>query len=246
MSRDAFVHKVLLAADRHLAPVRPRRVLLTAGRHLSEGQIGVLRTVVGAVEEGRLLAQSKASVPNLADRFALFGEAVRRTRGTAPLYLEFGVYRGRTLRWWSEHLSAPGAHLVGFDSFRGLPERWRGDAPQGTFEVQAPPRIDDPRVSFVVGWFKDTLAGWRPPEHDQLVVNVDCDLYSSTASVLGWLDPYLRPGTLVYFDDLIDREDELRAFREWTESLGGRVRPVAMARWGRHLLVEVGGPAQDA
>ena len=38
------------------------------------------------------------------------GEAQR------PVYLEFGVYKGRSMRWWSSHLTQDGAKLVGFDS----------------------------------------------------------------------------------------------------------------------------------
>ncbi len=40
-------------------------------------------------------------------------------------YLEFGVFRGETLRAWSRLNSNPGSRLFGFDSFEGLPEDWR-------------------------------------------------------------------------------------------------------------------------
>ncbi|MCX2715910.1 hypothetical protein [Mycolicibacterium sp. J2] len=59
------------------------------------------------------------------DKWALFSMALQRLNGNAPLYLEFGVFEGRSMRWWSEHLTMPGAALVGFDSFEGLPENWR-------------------------------------------------------------------------------------------------------------------------
>jgi hypothetical protein len=154
------------------------------------------------------------------------------------LYLEFGVYRGRTLTWWSQHLTMSTARLVGFDSFEGLPEDWQHDVPKGWFNVGAPPVLDDPRVSLVAGWFDQTLPGWELPEHDQLIVNIDCDLYSSTSCVLRWLTPHLRPGSLVYFDDLLDPDDELRALREWIHTPDSRAIPVAMARWGQHMLFE--------
>lgn len=234
-------YRVLTSAERGLAPLRPRRALIAAGRHLSDSGIGALRTAVGAIEEGQWLSHYPDPVPNRPDRFAVFQAALERVSGKRPLYLEFGVYRGRTLRWWAEHLQNPKARFVGFDSFEGLPEDWRADAPRGEFKVGGPPSIDDPRVSFVVGWFEETLASWEPPAHDQLIVNVDCDLYSSAARVLRWLQPHLRPGSLVYFDDLIDPQDEFRAYREWVEEQTEVVRPLAMARWGRHLLLEVGG-----
>ena len=38
------------------------------------------------------------------------------------LYLEFGVFRGRTIRYWSRKLRHPETRLHGFDSFEGLPD----------------------------------------------------------------------------------------------------------------------------
>ncbi len=234
-----LTRRMLLAAEKRLAPVLPRRALLALGRRMTLAHLCRLRIALGALEQGHWLADATTAVPNLPDRFAVFAEALRRTRGARPLYLEFGVYRGRTLRWWSQHLTLPTARLVGFDSFEGLPEDWRFDASRGWFDPGGLPRFDDPRVSLVAGWFEQTLPGWGPPDHDQLIVNVDCDLYASAACVLNWLEPHLRLGTLVYFDDLLDRDDELRAVREWAARHGPGVAPVAMARWGQHLLFEV-------
>lgn len=222
-----------------LSPVQPRRALLEIGKHLSARGITRATLALGALEQGRWLAASHVKVPNVADRFAVFDEAIARIQGVRPLYLEFGVYRGRTLRYWARHLRAPEARFVGFDSFQGLPEDWELGAERGTFSVGKPPEIDDPRVSFVVGWFDQTVQGWEPPEHDQLVVNVDCDLYSSTKLVLDWVTPRLRRGDLVYFDDLLGRDHEWRALQEWLDGVGRSAEPRAMARWGQHMLFEM-------
>lgn len=234
---------VLRRMAKSLAPVQPRRALVTAGRHLSERALTRVATTLGGLEQGRWLASVPGTVPNLPDRFALFDEAVQRIGGSRPLYLEFGVFRGRTLRYWAKRLTAPDARFVGFDSFEGLPEDWQPDAQRGSFAVGTPPTIDDPRVSFQVGWFDQTLPGWQPPDHDQLIVNVDCDLYSSTRCVLDWLEPHLRPGTLVYFDDLFNRDHQWRALMEWLDAERATpqltIEPVAMARWGHHLLFQV-------
>ena len=223
---------------RRLHPVQPRRLLVAAGRQLSPRHLTGLRTALGALEQGSWMRGLELRVPNRGDRFAVFAEIVERLRSPRPLYLEFGVHEGRTLRWWSEHLSAPGARLIGFDSFDGLPGDWHPDAPAGSFATGVVPRIDDPRVEIVPGWFSDTLPGRALPPHDELVVNVDCDLYSSTREVLDWLEPHLRPGTLVYFDDLFDHDAELRAVWEWVDAHPETVRPLSMARWGQHLLLE--------
>ncbi len=239
-SRDA-----LRRLAKSLAPLQPRRALVAIGGRLSSEAITRLANALGGLEQGRWLADTRSHVPNLPDRFAVFDEAIRRVRGSQPLYLEFGVYRGRTLRYWTAKLSSPSARFVGFDSFQGLPEDWQANAQAGSFSVGSPPAIDDPRVSFVVGWFDETLRSYEPPSHDQLIVNLDCDLYSSTRRVLEWLTPHLRPGTLVYFDDLFNRDHQWRALREWLDGGGSAALPVAMARWGHHLLFEVpfSGPA---
>lgn len=209
------------------------------GRHLSANALTRLTNALGGLEQGRWFADAGRRVPNLSDRFAVFDEAIQRVQGARPLYLEFGVYRGRTIRYWASHLSSPEARFVGFDSFEGLPEDWQPNAQAGSFSVGKTPEVDDARVSFVVGWFDKTLPGYEPPAHDQLIVNVDCDLYSSTRCVLDWLTPRLRPGTLVYFDDLFNRDHQWRALQEWLGRGGEVVRPLAMARWGHHLLFEV-------
>ena len=104
------------------------------------------------------------------------------------------------MRWWSQHLRQSGATLVGFDSFEGLPEDWRPDIPTGYFATSGtPPEIDDPRVFFVKGLFNETLPAYRMPEHDQLIVNIDCDLYSSAATVLSWLRAASSPRDATLF-----------------------------------------------
>jgi hypothetical protein len=217
-----------------------RRTLLRAGRRLSAKAQADLRAALGYLEIGawlRSLPGSPRPVRYHLDT-DLFAEAVRRVTGERPLYLEFGVFEGRSMRWWSEHLQQPGARLVGFDSFQGLPEDWRPGMDRGHFSVDGVPAVDDPRVSFVKGWFDETLPSFQLPEHDQLVVNVDCDLYSSADTVLRTIEPHLVPGTLIYFDELPDRDHEWRAFTESLARTGQHVRPIGYARGGVHWLFE--------
>jgi hypothetical protein len=200
-----------------------------------------MRSALGYLEIGAL---SHRLAPDTSpargpDRFAVFEQALEHVHGAAPLYLEFGVFEGETMRWWSRHLTQPGARLVGFDSFEGLPEAWRPGFDTGTFDTGGPPAVDDERVEFVTGWFSETLPGFTPPPHDQLIVNVDCDLYASAATVLGWAAPHLLPGSLLYFDELADRDHELRALQELLGTTGLRLHPLAMGGGGSHFLFGV-------
>lgn len=214
-----------------------RHALLRLGGRASGKQLANLRNVLSYLEIGHWL---DGNLPRrVTDDFALFEIACRRVSGHRPLYLEFGVFEGRSLRWWAQHLTQPEARLVGFDSFEGLPVDWRPGLQAGHFRTAGPPSIDDARVTFEVGWFDKTIPQFAFPDHDQLIVNVDCDLYASAAEALRGVEPYLRPGSLIYLDELPDRDHELRAFNELRERTSLELRPVAFARGGLHWLFEV-------
>lgn len=212
--------------------------LLRLGRRCPPRLRADLRAATAYLELGGwLAAQPGAPQPARFDtKDDLFAEAVRHVTGERPLYLEFGVWQGASLSWWSRHLRQPGARLVGFDSFEGLPEHWRPGQGKGHFATAGPPTIDDDRVSFQVGWFDSTLPAYDVPAHDSLVVTIDCDLYSSTATVLTALEPHLRPGTLLYFDELPDPDHELRALLEHLARTGRRIEPLGVAGGGLHWL----------
>lgn len=173
------------------------------------------------------------------DRYDLFREALKHVTGASPLYLEFGVYQGDTLRWWCENVSSPGARFVGFDSFEGLPEDWHEHAKAGLFAVDTIPEPPDDRASFEVGWFDQTVPGFTLPPHDQLIVNIDSDLYSSAVLVLTEMEPHLVPGTLIYFDELSDINHELKAWREFLARTSLKVEALGMATGGTNWLFRV-------
>jgi hypothetical protein len=147
------------------------------------------------------------------------------------LYLEFGVYKGNSMRWWSRTLTNPESHLHGFDSFEGLPEAFDdagGKYAKGWFSTSGNiPQIDDPRVKFFTGWFDQTLPTYQLPEYDVLVITLDADLYSSTIYVLHQLRPYIKAGTYVYFDDMSRPDHEPRAMDEFMQETGLKFRPLA-------------------
>jgi hypothetical protein len=220
---------------------RIKEAVLTVGRHLDDRQLAHLRSVLGYLEIGALVERLGigGEVPSLPARTDVFARALREVRGEQPLYLEFGVFEGATMRWWSQHLTQPSARLVGFDSFVGLPEEWRPGYDAGAFDTPGPPEIGDARVSFVQGWFAETLPAFVLPPHDQLIVNVDCDLYSSAATVLTWVEPHLAAGSLLYFDELSDHDHELRALEELRARGAVDLVPLALGGGGTHALFRV-------
>lgn len=145
-------------------------------------------------------------------------------------YLEFGVYRGESLRLWLSGISHPDSRFVGFDTFTGLPERWRPTEVAGHFNANgATPDIKDPRCSFEVGLFQDTLPAFvaRNDLSGRLVVNLDADMFTSTLFVLTTLAPFLKSRDLIFFDEFSCPLDEFRAFEEFVRSF--RVKYEAIA-----------------
>ena len=143
-------------------------------------------------------------------------------------YFEFGCYNGDTLvdfvnvlkaqypsgfpRYWDIHV---------FDSFEGLPPTtstadihpYAGEGSyksEGAAAVQS--RILDlgfpaAKLSLYEGFYEDTLTeSLRTRLQERGVVasfvNVDCDYYSSTKTVLDWIEPLLIDGSIIYFDDI--------------------------------------------
>ena len=174
----------------------------------------------------------------IRDRASYF-QAVRDLTGGAaqPLtFLEFGVYQGDSLRQWAALNTHPNSRFIGFDSFVGLPERWRR-RPAGYFDCQgAPPAIADPRVSFVKGWFNRTLPtaldGLLPlPATHRLLVHLDADLYSAALYCLTTLSARIGPFA-VMFDEF--GAGEGRALRDLLAAHGGTFEPQLGLKRHRH------------
>ncbi len=154
-------------------------------------------------------------------RYDLYQYVIDRELDSQDIdYLEFGVSKGQSFRWWLKHIDHPNAAFYGFDTFTGLPEDWgpfkKGDMSSGN----EPPQIDDTRHSFYQGLFQHTLADFLKTYEvsRQKVVHLDADLYSATLFVLTTLSPYLRKGDILLFDEFNVPLHEFKAFKEWAES----------------------------
>jgi hypothetical protein len=192
-----------------------KALLVGLGSHCSQKTLHFLHSSVNYMEVGRWMKSHGFHLSKrLHKRRELFHQIAEKVGSKKVLYLEFGVAKGASMRYWSNLLSNPASSLHGFDTFEGLPEEWRlGD--KGAYSAGGRvPEIADPRVKFFKGLFQETLPGYVLPDHENLIINIDCDLYSSASFVLNSLAEHIRPGTYLYFDEFSDPHNELRAFHE--------------------------------
>lgn len=158
---------------------------------------------------------------------------------------EFGVHTGGSINLIADRVPGP---VYGFDSFEGLPEDWHLSFGRGQFDMGG--RLPDVRsnVQLMKGWFSDTL-----PEFTKLVskpaafLHIDCDLYSSTKTVLECLSDRIIPGTILVFDEYFNypgwERHEALAFSEFCQANGVSYRYVAFAPTGNSVAVVVEGRA---
>jgi O-methyltransferase len=207
-----------------------KSLLTRIGAHLSARTIHNLNGCINYLEVGRYMRANGYDVSNrVENRLRLFDLVAQQVSDRVVLYLEFGVAKGSATRYWSNLLRNPESKLHGFDSFEGLPEDWA--FPKGYFNVDGQlPQIDDPRVQFFKGWFNETLPNYKLPPHEELVLILDADLYSSTIFVLNTLEKVIVPGTYLYFDDFNYRNDELRAFDEFVKRTGMKFSVIGVSR----------------
>jgi hypothetical protein len=139
------------------------------------------------------------------------------------LILEFGVFQGGSIRYLAD--KTPDA-VHGFDAFEGLPSAWRDGFPKGSFRLTTLPSVPD-NVVLHVGWFDETLPRFLASIHNGSSVrllHVDCDLYTSTNTVLAGLEPFIGPGTVIIFDEYFNYPGwelgEFRSFQEFIARTG--------------------------
>ncbi len=170
-------------------------------------------------------------------------EHISDTVGEGPIdYLEFGVWKGATFLKWMEMNQNSQSRFAGFDSFEGLPEDWVLGQPKGTFSTEGiTPTIEDARGQFVKGWFQDTLYGFLNTfsPHNQMIIHVDCDLYSSTLFVLSALDRHMPDGTIIIFDDFSSMTHEFAAWLDYRRSFSRNWAPVAITQHGIQAAVRL-------
>lgn len=225
--------------------------------HLTHAALERLNGRAGAAEDSRRLVPAGARFESMWEGFEyslahrpparLFGlsdqvlaHAARKADGRG-LNLEFGVFHGRSI---ANLAGVMKGGLHGFDSFQGLPEDWSPGEPAGSYSTNGIRPEVPSGVELHAGWFEDTLPAFLA-DHRQAVrfAHIDCDLYSSTRTVLEQLRPRLREGTILVFDDYLGypgwRDHEYRAFQEFIAESGFSYRYLAFGLLDRSAAVEI-------
>ena len=154
---------------------------------------------------------------------------------------EFGVFKGESINYLAKSVSPK--TIFGFDSFRGLEEDFSIDFAKGGFNQNGiAPNVEN-NVVLVEGSFSDSLPKWLN-ENDGVFsfINIDCDTYKSTSTVLNLLGPErIVPGTLIAFDEYFGfpgwENEEFKAWKDYCNAHGVKYRYVAMCQM--QVLVEV-------
>ena len=123
-------------------------------------------------------------------------------------FAELGVYKGNSACLLAFMARRSGRHVYLFDTFSGFDtrnfvgedrSRMAGHFSDTSLEsVRA--LVGDESVSYVRGFFPDSLAAITPPDR-LAVVHLDCDLYEPMRAGLEQFYPRLSPGGVLFLHD---------------------------------------------
>lgn len=202
----------------------------------------------GALSQARLDAWRYLKSANAARLPPITGSMMQTFKlgmEAAPkqgLVLEFGVRFGNSIR---QIAGLARQQVHGFDSFEGLPEVWHHE-PKGSYTTKGEIPKVPASVKLHVGWFEDTLPTFLE-RHDDAVrfINIDCDIYSSTKTVLELLAPRIVLGSVMVFDEYIGnehwRDDEFKAFQEAVARYGWKFEYLCFSVFTKQVAVRITG-----
>ena len=183
---------------------------LTCTTTLANGTVAPIETVHRS-ERGRYLGSFK-----WRELLPAVFEALDPAMVCGDVY-QFGVFTGKSVKRLHAMSALKHSRVLGFDSFRGLPEE---DTERSTHTTaflkgmfSADPRtrlrhaVGQDSIEFIAGYYNESLVqpglvsrvGMNPARY----VDVDVDLYVSTRDLLHFLLTHnlLVPGTVIGYDD---------------------------------------------
>lgn len=170
------------------------------------------------------------NIPTLESRNDLYEYAFKNTISSeSPInFIEFGVWKGESLRFFVSKNKNVKSRFFGLDSFEGIPEKW-GPYDVGSWSADGKiPYIDDKRVHFIKGLFQ---VSWEEAQslisdniENEIFVNYDADLYSSTLFALTKMDIFKKSYYAV-FDEFFGHES--KALSDYLCSYSAKVEFIA-------------------
>ena len=181
-------------------------------------------------------------VDSVASPFELLSLSLRQVEHQQGLFLEFGVFSGQTTNYIAGQVHGL---IYGFDSFEGLPERWRDGFAAAHFKVVSLPEVRD-NVNLIKGWFNQTLPTFLNDHPEQVgFLHIDCDLYSSTETILKALAPRIKVGAVIAFDEYFNypgwKDGEFKAFHEFLARERFAYKYLGYNRFGEQVSVKITG-----
>lgn len=221
-----------------------RALLREGGRPAEPYDYEQLAYLLAGVSSARYMVERMSGARNLVGRAALLEYALSQC-AVEGLVLEFGVYAGASLKWIADRL--PDRVVHGFDSFEGLPEDWTHSQKKGRFSLEG--RLPDVGAANAVlhkGWFAESLPPFLAAHPGPVrFAHIDCDIYSSSKTVLELLTPRMVAGTVLVFDEYLNypgwEQHEYRAFQETIAAIGRRYEYLGFASTTQCVAVRMTG-----
>jgi len=154
---------------------------------------------------------------------------------------EFGVWQGKSVNYISKKF--PDKTVYAFDSMEGLKVDWEGYEWQaGSFAVDNIEHLE-PNVTFVKGWFDESLPGWLEENPGEFAyLHIDSDTYESTSAILNAAGPErINSGTVILFGEYFGypnwREHQFKAWQEFVQEHNIEYKYMGLNR--QQVLVKV-------
>ena len=150
---------------------------------------------------------------------------------------EFGVWKGESINYLAKLFNPK--IIWGFDSFFGLEEDFSIDFLKGGFNQNGNMPLVESNVSLVKGSFSESLPTWLEQNPGVFsFINIDCDTYQATSTVLNLIGPErIVSGTVILFDEYIGfagwKNHEFKAWQEYCNKNNVKYKYIAI----NHLQV---------
>ncbi len=199
------------------------------------------KEIAADLDAWRYLKRCEPLPVMLGNSLDVFKFAIQQARADG-LVMEFGVYQGTSIRQLAGLVTST---VHGFDSFEGIPEQWN-DEKAGSYSTDGfLPNVPD-NVVLHRGWFEQTVpAFFEGCSEPVRLLNIDCDLYSSTKTVLDACARQILEGSVLVFDEFIGnfswRQDEFKAFEEAVAKYGWKFEVICFCFVTKQVAIRIVG-----